>query len=420
MFKSNPLFNTLVQLKGNPRACVWTEPLWGIPFNLYAPYASLYMIALGVTTSQVGLIASLGMFVQVFSALVSGAITDKLGRKRTTFIFDLISWSIPCLIWAVAQNFTYFVIAAIINGLWRITANSWSCLLVEDANPDTLVDIFSWTHIAGLLAAFVAPLAGVFVGRYGLVPTVRVLYLFAFVSMTAKFVILNVFATETKQGEIRQRETANQSILSILGQYGEVMRQILQARQTLISLGIMLVMSICTMVNGTFWAILVTERLQIPQQNIAMFPFVKSVVMLGCFFFVMPKISRLHFRRPMLTGFALFILSQLLLVSSPVGGYVILLVSMVLEACSLVLIQPFMDSLVARSVDARERARIMALLNVVVISLTSPFGWLAGLMAEADQRLPFMMNIGLFVLGAILVIQAARFFKPQEPAASAS
>ena len=93
---------------------------------------------------------------------------------------------------------------------------------------------------------------------------------------------------------------------------------------------------------------------------------------------------------------------------------------MVLEACSLVLIQPFMDSLVARSVDARERARIMALLNVVVISLTSPFGWLAGLMAEADQRLPFMMNIGLFVLGAILVIQAARFFKPQEPAASAS
>ena len=219
MFKSNPLFNTLVQLKGNPRACVWTEPLWGIPFNLYAPYASLYMIALGVTTSQVGLIASLGMFVQVFSALVSGAITDKLGRKRTTFIFDLISWSIPCLIWAVAQNFTYFVIAAIINGLWRITANSWSCLLVEDANPDTLVDIFSWTHIAGLLAAFVAPLAGVFVGRYGLVPTVRVLYLFAFVSMTAKFVILNVFATETKQGEIRQRETANQSILSILGQW---------------------------------------------------------------------------------------------------------------------------------------------------------------------------------------------------------
>ena len=90
--------------------------------------------------------------------------------------------------------------------------------------------------------------------------------------MTAKLVILNVFATETKQGEIRQRETANQSILSILGQYGEVMRQILQARQTLISLGIMLVMSICTMVNGTFWAILVTERLQIPSRTSPCFP----------------------------------------------------------------------------------------------------------------------------------------------------
>ena len=37
MFKSNPLFNTLVQLKGNPRACVWTEPLWEFPLTFTHP-----------------------------------------------------------------------------------------------------------------------------------------------------------------------------------------------------------------------------------------------------------------------------------------------------------------------------------------------------------------------------------------------
>ncbi|NMB47050.1 MAG: MFS transporter [Firmicutes bacterium] len=187
MLRSHPLVNTLLDLEGNPRACVWTEPLFGIPLQLYTPYISLYMVALGVTESQIGLIASISMLLQVFWALLSGAITDKFGRKRTTLIADIIAWSIPCLIWAFSQNFTHFLIAAIVNSSWRVAGNSWNCLLVEDSDPDQLVDIFSWTYIAGLLAAFVAPLAGVLIARYGLVPTVRGLYLLAFVMMTTKF-----------------------------------------------------------------------------------------------------------------------------------------------------------------------------------------------------------------------------------------
>ncbi|HPD42449.1 MAG TPA: MFS transporter, partial [Anaerolineae bacterium] len=193
--KSHPLLLTLRRLRGNARGCVLTEPLWGIPFNLYAPYASLYMLAFGLDDRQIGLFASIGMFVQVIWTVLSGAITDKLGRKRTTLIFDLISWSVPTLIWAIAQNATYFLIAAIVNATWRVTHNSWNCLLVEDTDADLLVDIYSWIYIAGLLAAFVAPATGLFVGRFGLVPTVRALYLLAFVMMTAKFIILNSLVT---------------------------------------------------------------------------------------------------------------------------------------------------------------------------------------------------------------------------------
>ncbi len=417
MIKSHPMVNTLLGLKGNPKACVWTEPLWGIPFNLYAPYASLYMVALGVTESQIGLIASIGMVFQVFSALLSGAITDKMGRKRSTLIFDILSWSVPCLIWAVSQSFSYFVIAAIVNSLWRITANSWTCLMVEDCDQSKLVDIYSWIHIAGLLAAFVAPLAGLFVGKFGLVPTVRGLYLLAFVMMTAKFLVLNAFATETRQGEIRRQETAHQSMGALLGQYGGVFRQIVRTPETMLTLGIMLVMSICTMVNGAFWGILVTERLQIPQEHIAVFPFVKSTIMLLFFFFVMPRIAGMNFQRPMLTGFSLFVISQLILISSPEKSYLFLIISMILEACSLALIQPFTDSLVVTTVDPQERARIMSILYVIMITLTSPFGWLAGLSAELDQRLPFLLNIGLFLLGAALVYQAGRSARKVETAA---
>jgi len=94
----HPLVTTLKSLRGNPRAAVFTEPLWGIPYNLFIPYASVYMLALGVKDAQIGMITSFGLMVQTFFALISGAITDKLGRRLTTLLFDLLGWSIPVFI----------------------------------------------------------------------------------------------------------------------------------------------------------------------------------------------------------------------------------------------------------------------------------------------------------------------------------
>ncbi len=91
----HPLFQTLRELKGNPRVTVLTEPMFGIPYNLFSPFFSVYMLALGVTDQGIGTIASLGLVFQIFSALLSGVIVDKFGRRLTLFISDLLSWACP-------------------------------------------------------------------------------------------------------------------------------------------------------------------------------------------------------------------------------------------------------------------------------------------------------------------------------------
>ena len=73
--KNHSLITTLKSLTGNPRGCVYTEPLWGIPFNLYAPYVSIYMIALGLSDKQIGLIVSVSWGFQIVLALLSGVVT---------------------------------------------------------------------------------------------------------------------------------------------------------------------------------------------------------------------------------------------------------------------------------------------------------------------------------------------------------
>ena len=406
--KKHSLIKTLFSLKGNPKACVYTEPLWGIPFNLYAPYVSVYMLALGLKDTEIGLIVSIGWGFQVLFALVSGVITDKLGRRLTTLIFDIFAWSVPALISALAQNFWYFLIAAVINSVWRVTHNSWTCLLVEDANEDDLVDIYTWIHIANQLVGLVAPLAGVIIGIYSLVPTMRGLYFFAAVMFAVKAIVTYIFTEETEQGKIRLQETRLESAFSVFSGYKEVVRSVMRRPETLYTAGIMLIISIAQIISSSFWSIILTEKLLIPDAHIAYFPFVRSAVILIFFFVVMPRISKLHFKLPMTLGFVSFALSQLLLITAPALNYGFLVLSTFLEACGFSVVAPLVDKMVVLTIEAKERARIQSIMYVAIILISSPFGWIAGRLSEINKDFPFYLNTILFVIGAILAYLAGR------------
>ena len=402
------LITTLRQIKGNARGAVLTEALWGIPFNLYAPYASIYMLSLGLRDSQIGLIASISLVLQVFWSLISGALTDKYGRKKTTFWSDFFSWSIPCIIWAVAQDFNYFLIAIIFNSTWRVSHTAWTCIVVEDTDPDQLMDVYTWIYIAGLLAAFFAPLAGLLIAKYSLVPTVRGLYVFAFILMTAKFVVMNMMVTETRRGKIRIEETRGQSLMALMGEYKGVFSQLLRTPETLYTIGIMVVVGIANTITSNFWSILVTRKLLIPDEHLAIFPVARSVMMLVFFFFVTPYVRKLGFRNPMLIGLGGFIASQVILITAPAHSYVLLVISAIFDACSIAAVNVQLDRMFAINVDEGERARIISITLVIVVLLTSPFGWIAGKMSEFDRVLPFAFNIILFVVAMGLVWGADR------------
>lgn len=406
--KNHSLITALKSLRGNPRGCVYPEPLWGIPFNLYAPYVSIYMLALGLSDKQIGLIVSISGAFQVVLAMFSGVITDKLGRRLTTLIFDIVSWSIPALISAIAQNFWYFLIAGIINSVWRITHNSWSCLLVEDAEPDQLLDIFTWIYIANLMVGFIAPVAGLLIGAFSLIPTIRGLYIFAAIMFTVKAIVTYQLTEETGQGKIRMQETRGQSIWSAFSEYGSIFRDLFNAPQSLYTAGIMLVINISNLISGSFWSIIVTEKLHIPAQNLALFPFVRSAIILFFFFLVTPYLNKLHFKLPMVIGFIGFVLSQVILVTAPVQNYGILLMSVFLEACSFAVVNPLVDRMTVMTIEAKERARILSIIFVGVILFSSPFGWIAGTLSGISKELPFLLNIALFGMGAVLAYVAGQ------------
>ncbi|HZM23594.1 MAG TPA: MFS transporter, partial [Anaerolineales bacterium] len=387
-----------------PRVTVLTEVMFGIPYNLFAPFFSVYMLAFGVTDQQIGSIASLGLVVQIFSALLSGVIVDKFGRRLTLFVCDMLCWSVPCLIWAVAQDVRFFVAAALMNSLWRISHTAWTCLMVEDAEERHLVHIWTWIMIFAVCSAFFAPLGGWFVERFGLIPAVRGIFVFGFIALTAKFVVLYLYSHETVRGVQRMQETRHRSLVSLLGEYRSVFNQLLHSKPILAALSLMVITNIYVTISNNFWGVLFTGKLGFASSQISTFVAIRSIVMTLCFFVIGPRLTNLrHFRLPLWVGFAAFLFSQLLLVVMPPHAVLLLVVSVVLEAAASALVSPMTESLLALSMESNERARVSAMVYVALIVLISPFGWIAGQLSALDRALPFALNMSLFAIGIVVV-----------------
>ncbi len=96
-------------LQGNARVIVLTEGLSAIPFQWQQLYMPLYMLALGVGEIEIGFLASVLFIMRFVGTLLGGYAADRFGRKRVLVVFDIMSWSIPMLLFAVAQNPWYFL-----------------------------------------------------------------------------------------------------------------------------------------------------------------------------------------------------------------------------------------------------------------------------------------------------------------------
>jgi Na+/melibiose symporter-like transporter len=230
------------------------------------------------------------------------------------------------------------------------------------------------------------------------------LFVFGFFMFTAKAATLYVFSHETARGVQRMAETRQRSLVSLLGEYRSVFGQILHSRPLLSALSLMVITSIYTTVNSNFWGVLFTKKLGFPDAQIPIYVALRSVIMTLSFFLLGPRLTNLRgFRLPLGIGFAAFFTSQALLVFMPPQTVALLAASVVLDAFAAALVNPMTESLLALSLESKERARVSAMVYVALILLTSPFGWIAGQLSAINRSLPFALNMGLFVVGGGLV-----------------
>lgn len=399
----NRLMHALMNLEGNARVCIYTEPMWGIPVNLYLPLMAMYMGALGLDPLQIGVVATVNLLSQMVSSFFSGAITDKFGRRWTTAIVDFFCWAVPFLIWMNAQGLGWFIVAAVLNGTWRITENSWGLLMVEDAPPRMLVSIYSLSTIAGLLSGFFSPLTSLLVGRFSLVNTMRGLFLFAFVFMVSKIILLQIFTHETAAGEKRKTQLKGRSVFHAVKGSFTVLRVMLKRKPLMLVLGILSCIMVIRSATDNFWPLLLTQKLGVSEESLPLLSGLRSLSMLAFFFVLSHRLDARRFYKPILAGLFLLAGIHLMLFLLPASASWVVFPGVVAEALALSITIPLFSSLQMLLLDHEERARMFGFSLSFCLMVTAPFGALNGLLSTWALNLPMLLSFLLSVLALFLL-----------------
>ena len=257
LLRKNPLINQLMQLEGNAKWCVLCEPFWAITNALYVAYAVEYRKAIiGLDNASLGTLlgtlVTIQLAAQFISSFFGGVITDKLGRRKTCYYFDLLSGALSVLLLACAQNFWVFAVSMAFSGCWQINTNAWNGLLTEDCPPKKIPYAFSGITMVQLAATFLTPISIILVQKFSIIPALRGVYFFAFLSQAFKCTLLFWKAKETAQGKKRIAETKNIPLYRMLSGYGRVFKLIFTTPATRLLLILVITIGINNIIINTF------------------------------------------------------------------------------------------------------------------------------------------------------------------------
>jgi MFS family permease len=405
---TNNIFSTFRMLKGNTRASVICEPLWGIPYVLFNFYLSLYMKELGVTDQQLGYLISIGYVAGVFLSLISGALTDRFGRKRTTWIFDFISWPVAVIIYLISNSFLLFALATLINSFGRIVGVSWNLMVIEDADNEQRVSAFNLLNIINIATGIIIPLAGLLVSAYGVVISERIFLIYASISMTIMIVVRNRMYRETAVGQhILDERKKNPVKISLKSMLPFKSAAVFRNNPKAIVGALVYILFFIYIPLGTFsslfFAPFMTEVLGLDKSSISLLGGVYSGVMLLIFVFVIPFISKLNNTRNMQFGLVIQVISIILLIMIPAGSMIATVLCIGAYAAGFGIYKPFVDSMFAEVSEGRERAGIYSLINTVTCIVTALIGFASGSIYRYEPRLIYVLSIIILVISFILL-----------------
>lgn len=397
-------FRTVPQ---NAKINIYLLPLWGVPFNLINSYASLYMINQGISSEQVGMINSTSLIVNTIIAFFAGYVVNRLGRKYSVGILDMVGWALPMFIYSFATSYIHFFIAALINCITVINGIANQCYFIEDVELKDRITVFNSCSLFINLCGFVVPISGYIISQLGLITAMRRLYFFAGVIMIIAAIFKLIFLKETTVGKMMKNQKFQGNLFA---SFKRSLLYIFNHRILIVLLAINILLNFTIVIMGLYYFPYLTNRLNFTESIVSVFPFITTAISLLVYFFLVPQIKNLVLT--LKVGIAVYTFGALTLISAPLfsiwGG---VLISVLCSAMANAVMHPVLLSMIANNVEDNIRTEVMAFFNMLSTLLIFPVGYIGGILFGISEVYPFVLVFSLYLFSLILFMLVEKKLK---------
>jgi MFS family permease len=386
-----------------PRSAKYTilaQIPWGIFGRIVLFYAPLYMKGIGLNEIQIGSVSSVGLLFSFIWQILASPISNKWGRKRTIFTFDLLCWSAPMFIWAVAQNYWYFIIAAIINASVKVSGVAYFCLLTEDTQPEKRSKVLGIVNVINNAAGIIMPLCGFAIAYFGIVPTLRFMYFTGAIFMTGGFILRNALITETSAGVELMKSHSTMQLTSSLIKGLEKFKKAFKDRQFRMIVLIYVITNLIFSANF-IQIIYLKGSLGFNEKAISITQVVASIIYL-LYLVVGPHIKAGKDKKILTGSLYMGVIGSILFVMVQKGNLLFMLVAIAVITIGNFLSITYRDAVFMNTVGELEKADLYSTVQIVSAIACTPVGWLVGHAYTYNPIIPFLCNSVLFLFAAII------------------
>jgi MFS family permease len=403
---------TFFGLRGNAKICIALLPLWGIPYSFYYFYLSLYLREQGVVDAQLGLLMFALSAGSVLFSFITAPLVDRMGRRRSTLVFDLASSALPPLIFALSGRFVFALAGFLFMSANKTSSVGYYLLMSEDATDGERVTAFNLFNVIIVAAGVFIPAASGLVARYGIAATERAFLAISGVSMAVLALVRNRLVKETEVGRRVMERTRGErlSARAMAAPYAASLRYLARNPVAAAATAANVIFYVYYLIgtnNSLYFAPFFGDALGIGKAGAAALGSVYATGMLFAMLVVNPLARRLGVVRNSILGAAVNALGLAMLVAAPRGGFGWAVAAVASSSIGYGVLKSAIDAAIVVKTEGEVRSGIYSTANVLSSLLGIGAGALCAASYGGNPRSVYLLSFGL-VAAIPLCFLAAR------------
>lgn len=362
-------------MKGNIAVLTVTQVLGRFFRSMVMPYASLYILALGGESSQIGVINSLRPLAGLVMFPLAGYFTDRAGRKKLIALAGYLS-AITMLLYVFAPSWEWIALAAFLQGFMVFMFPPTSAIMADSLPPESRgIGVATMNTLASVFGMFSPYIAAILLQIYGTAPGMRILYALLAGSLALGATINLRFLKEAaSEGDKGPSMSVSQIFRDA---YGGVPAMLRRLPVSVRALGIVVILGF--MANGvatSFWVIYAVEEIGLSTVDWGLILFLEAALKAAIYIPAGVLVDRYGRTRSLIASL-LFSLVSIPLFIFARGFYQVLAIRLAVGVANVLFI-PACSALMADCIPRDIRGRAMAALGRGTVLVAATGGGTGG------------------------------------------